>query len=73
MVIYLKFYLHSMFIELESVLCTSKTKQNLVGTIFSNSITLHSLQKFVTVVHGTFYSALSTPIEPREIVVTHVQ
>ena len=29
----------------------------------NNSITLYSLQKFVTVVYGTFYSALSTPTQ----------
>ena len=73
MVKYLKFNLHSLFIAIASVSCVSKTKQNLIGTILSNSITLPSSQKFVTVVHGVFYSALSTPIEQRELVVNHVR
>ena len=73
MVKYLKFNLHSLFIALASVLCVSITKQNLIANHTQNSITLPSLQKFVTVVHGTVYSALSTPIEQRELVVNHVR
>ena len=41
--------------------------------VYANSITLPSLQKFVTVLHGKFYSALSTPIEQRELVVNYVR
>ena len=66
MVKYLKFNLHSLFIAIASVSCVSKTKLNLIAN--------HTqLQKFVTVVHGIFYSALSTPIEQRELVVNHVR
>ena len=72
MVKYLKFNLHSLFIAIASVSCVSKTKQNLIANHTQLHHNLPSLQKFVTVVQGIFYSALSTPIEPRELVVNHV-
>ena len=70
MVKYLKFNLHSLFIDIAPVSCVSKTKQNVIATILSNTITLPSLQKFVThFLLGTFYSYRTARIcsEPRSV------
>ena len=52
-------------------MCLNKAKLDSDDTL-SYSITLPSLQKIVTVVHGTFYSVLSTPIKQRELVLNNV-
>ena len=66
MVKYLKFNLHSLFVAIAYIMCLNKAKFDGEPTL-SYSIGLPSLQKFVIVVHGNFYSykAARTCSEPR--------